>query len=87
MLPCGQASFIATSVVEQESPELPLRQTKIFANRLAGLLGDSAIAAADGHAATFMSLTFSRRRPNSGGGVRHIVRYVFKKGSQNELSH
>ena len=74
------------AAVEQESPELPLRQTKIFVNRLAGLLGDfvaplAAVAAADGHAATFMSLTFSRKRRNSGGGVRHIVRYVFKKGT------
>jgi hypothetical protein len=36
----GQASFIATAAVEQESPELPLRQTKVLVNRLAGLLGD-----------------------------------------------
>ncbi len=42
-------------------------------------------ATPEGHAATFMSLTFSRKRRNSGGGVRHIVRYVFKKGSQISL--
>jgi hypothetical protein len=41
-------------------------------------------ATPEGHAATFMSLTFSRKRRNSGGGVRHIVRYVFKKGSQSK---
>ena len=64
-------------------PSAPARDAHTHSLRVMRHGGTFGVNGCGAYAASLSSRAFSKRHRNCGSGARHMVRYVFRKGSQN----